>query len=281
MVDRAEGRKKSNFIAKSTVTAGSYCDFWVNNSNYKIAYTDFVGGLGVTGSMAQAGAVTAAPILNIDGTVNNIRGIENGSGVQANVSATDGVELSHSFAADATGSPLFLNTTGTSPVIASLVAGTGITLTSTDNYVTVDSIGASTYGQLSLQDNATATTIAVIDTPVLVAGTWVVGIASQFTGTTAGRLTYTGTPTTTVMAHVSITLAPSTGSNQVLSVYLAKDGTPVANAKVTRSVDSTQTANLSMNFNIEVSTNDYLEIFVSNATTTNDIVVEDCLFGVA
>jgi hypothetical protein len=281
MVDRANGRKKSDFVAKTSVDAGGFIDYFVNGTNYKISYDNFVSGLGVTGSMAQAGPVTAAPVLNIDGTVNNIRGIEGGSGITTAISAQDGVQVSHSFVADATGSPLFLNTTGTSPVIASLVAGTGITLTSTGNYVTVDSISASTYGQLSLQDNATATTIAVIDTPVLVAGTWVVGIASQFTGTTAGRLTYTGTPTTTVMAHVSITLAPSAGSNQVLSVYLAKDGTPVANAKVTRSVDSTQTANLSMNFNIEVSTNDYLEIFVSNATTTNNIVVEDCLFGVA
>ena len=112
MVDRANGRKKSDFVAKPSVDAGSYMDYFVNGTNYKISYDNFVSGLGVTGSMAQAGPVTSAPILNIDGTVNYIRGIEGGSGVTASISAQDGVELNHSFVADATGSPLFLNVSG-------------------------------------------------------------------------------------------------------------------------------------------------------------------------
>jgi len=280
MVDRANGRKKSNFVAKTSVDAGSYVDYFVNGTNYKISYDNFVSGLGVTGSMAQAGPVTASPVLNIDGTVNNIRGIEGGSGITTAISAEDGVQVSHSFSADSTGSPLLLDTAAASPVVASLVAGTGITLTSTDNYVTIESIEAATYGQVTIHDNATATVISATDTPVLVAGTWTAGITSQFTASAAGRLTYTGTPDSVVMAHASVTIEP-VGTNQVISIFFAKDGVAIADSEITRTVSSGQSGNVSLNYNIAVQTNDYIEIYVSNATSTNNVTVIDALFGVA
>jgi len=34
-------------------------------------------------------------------------------------------------------------------------------------------------------------------------------------------------------------------------------------------------------YNVSVSTSDYLEVFVSNGTSTNNITVTDCLFGVS
>ena len=40
MVDNSDGRKKSNFVAKTSVTAGAYMDFFVNSTNYKISYAD-------------------------------------------------------------------------------------------------------------------------------------------------------------------------------------------------------------------------------------------------
>ena len=41
MADRAQGRKKSNFVAKTTVEAGAFMDYFVNNYNYKISYANF------------------------------------------------------------------------------------------------------------------------------------------------------------------------------------------------------------------------------------------------
>jgi len=117
MVDRAQGRKKSQFTQQSTVLANSYMDYFVNGTNYKIAYTDFVGGLGVTGTIVQEGAVTGTPVLDVDGTINNIRNLEDGAGILTSVSPNNGITIAHNISYDTTGAPLFLNTTATSPVL--------------------------------------------------------------------------------------------------------------------------------------------------------------------
>jgi len=117
MTTRAQGRKKSEFVAKTTVESGGYLDYVVNGTNYKISYDNFVSNLGVTGSIVQDGALTGAAILDTQGTVNNIRNLENGSGITANVSPENGVILAHNFTQDATGTPIFLNTTADSPLL--------------------------------------------------------------------------------------------------------------------------------------------------------------------
>jgi hypothetical protein len=279
MTERSQGRKKSEFIAKDTVEAGAYFDYVVNGSNFRIPYTDFLSGLGVTGTIVQTGAVTGAPVLDIDGTVHKIRNIENGSGVVTNVSATNGLEIKHNFTASAVGTPILLSTTATSPIVASLVAGTGIALAVSGTTGIQISAHADLYGQVTMQGNSTATAIAVVDTPVKVAGTFVVGIESKFTGDTTGRLTYTGDEDAIVKFSASVTVIPL-GTGQNLSMHFAKNGTVITNAKIMRIVSSTESANLSLFFNIAMTAGDYVEVFASNGTTTNNMTVTNCLFGV-
>ena len=281
MVDRAQGRKKSEFVQQSTVLANSYLDYVVNGTNYKISYDNFVSGLGVTGTIVQEGAVTGAPILDVDGTINNIRNIEDGPGISANISAENGVVLAHSFTQDATGTPIFLNTTADSPTFASLVAGSGIDITATDDYVTITSIADQIYGQVTMQGNSTATTIATAGTPVKVAGTWVVQTESNFTGNTTGRLTYNGSTTEVVSASVSITFSHAAGGTDDLAVYIAKNGSVITASKLTRAVTGSARGNVGTFFNVSMDTSDYLEVFVANDSDTNNITVVDCLFGVA
>lgn len=279
---RAQGRKKSQFVAKTTVEAGGYFDYVVNGYNYRIAYTDFIGGLGVTGTIVQEGAVTGAPILDVDGTINNIRNIESGSGILANVSTSNGVEIKHNLTASAVGTPVLLSATATSPIIASLVAGSGISLAvSGTTGIEISSVANDIYAQSTMHGNATNTVISVAGTAVLAAGTWVVGLTSSFTATTAGRLTYSGIPTAVVGVQASITLKPISGSNKSISVYLAKNGATIAAARITRTVSSGETGNMSMFYNISLATDDYLEIFIANDTDDIDVLVTDALFGVA
>ena len=279
MTERSQGRKKSEFIAKDTVEAGAYFDYVVNGSNFRIPYTDFLSGLGVTGTIVQTGAVTGSPVLDIDGTVHKIRNIENGSGVVTNVSATNGLEIKHNFTASAVGTPILLNTTAVSPTVASLVAGTGISLAvSGTTGIQISAQFAALYGQVTMQGNSTATAIAVVDTPVKVAGTFIVGIESKFTGDTTGRLTYAGDEDAIVKFMASVTVVPL-GTSQNLSMHFAKNGTVITDAKITRIVSSTESANLSLFFNISVTAGDYIEVFASNGTTTNNMTVTNCLFG--
>ena len=281
MTIRADGRRKSEFVAKDTVQAGGYLDYVVNGTNYKIAYDNFVANLGVTGSIVQTGAVTGAPVLEIDGPVNRIRNLEGGSGVNVNISAQNGVSLSHSFTANADGLPILLNTTAASPTIASIVAGSGISVTAVNtNGIQITSIADAINAQVSMHGNSTATTISTTSTPVKVAGTFVSGSASSFTVDTTGKLTYTGSTTTTVHLTASVTL-DVVGTNQDLTVHLAKNGTVISAAKISRLVSASNTANVGVFYNVSVATSDYLEVFVSNATTTNNITVTDCLFVVS
>ena len=278
---RAQGRKISQFVAKTTISgSNSYLNYIIDNTNYRIAYTDFLGGLGVTGTIVQAGAVTAAPILDTQGDINNIRGIENGSGIAANVSATDGVEIKHNFTVDATGSPLMLNTTATSPTFVSLLAGSGITLTAAGNVIAISANDDLAYAESYLQGNSTATVIASTATPVLIAGTWAFGVNTGFTQTSGGRFTYNGTTTAVMTIHASITLDPVSAASQDLSVYVAKNGAVIAATRISAFISAGLTQNLSLSTNQSFATNDYVELFVRNATSTDNITVSSALFGI-
>ena len=282
MTTRSDGRRKSQFIQKSAVDAGGYLDYVVNGSNFKISYDDFVSGLGVTGSIVQTGALTGAPVLDVDGSVNKIRNIENGSGILANVSAENGLILSHNFTANVDGLPVLLNTTAASPTIASIVAGSGIAVTAVNNGgIQISSIADDIYAQVTMHANTTATVITTTGTPIKVAGTWVAGNESNFTADTTGRLTYNGGTTETVSANASVTLEPVSGVNQVLTIYIVKNGLVLPESRITRTVSSGSSGNVGIFYNVEMTASDYIEVFVSNGTSTNNITVVDCLFGVS
>ena len=278
---RAQGRKISQFVAKTTISgSNSYLNYIIDSTNYRIAYTDFISGLGVTGTIVQAGAATAAPILDTQATVNNIRGIENGSGIAANVSASNGVEIKHNFTVDATGSPLMLNTTATSPTFVSLLAGSGITLAAAGNVISISANDDLAYAESYLQGNSTATVIASTATPVLIAGTWTFGVNTGFTQTSAGRFTYNGTTTAVMTIHASITLDPVSASNQNLSLYVAKNGAVISETRISASIAAGLTQNLALSTNQSFATNDYVELFVRNSTSTDNILVSSALFGI-
>lgn len=278
MVDRAQGRKKSQFTQQSTVLANSYMDYFVNGTNYKIAYTDFVGGLGVTGTIVQEGAVTGTPVLDVDGTINNIRNLENGSGIVTNVSAENGITIAHNISYDTTGAPLFLNTTATSPVIASIVAGNGISVTSTDNYVTIDQVGIAEYANVTMHGNSTETVISSIATAVKVAGTFVVGDEAGYTGDTTGRITHTGN-TARHIINAIISISVASGTNHRISMYIAKNGAVIPSTKTTATTSSGLYRSLATFANLELDDGDYVEIFVRNESTTDNLIVLDAIIG--
>lgn len=281
MAGNAQGRKKSQFVQQNTVLANSYLDYVVNGSNYKISYDNFVANLGVTGSIVQSGAVTGAPVLNVDGSVNKIRNIENGSGILANVSAENGIVLSHNFTANADGLPILLNTTAASPTIASIVAGSGISVAAVNNGgIQITSIANDIYAQVSMHDNTTLTTINTINVPVKAAGTFATNGTSNFTSDTTGRLTYTGATTETISVSASVSINV-VGVNQKITIYIAKNGIVLPAAKINRVFDSGDIGNVGIFYNISMTASDYLEVFVANATGTNDLTVTDVLFGVS
>ena len=161
-----------------------------------------------------------------------------------------------------------------------MVAGDGIQLTSTDNYVTIRSIPTPHYGLVHVQGNSTETTISAAGTAVLANATFTVSDTLDFDGTTAGRLTYTGTPTVVLTVKATVSLNTAAGSNKDLAIYIAKNGTVISGTKMIREVDHNQQGNTGTFWNVSFSTNDYVELFVSNETDTNNIIVESAIIGV-
>jgi hypothetical protein len=282
MVERTYGVRQSDFEALTSITPGSYFGFFYNGYNYKITYANFISGLGVTGTIVQDGAVTGTPVLDVSGTVNNIRNLENGSGITASVSAENGITLAHNFTINSTGSPLMLDSTALSPTFVSLVAGTGITLTAASDTITLSSTQAvaQVRGQVFMQGNSTATVIASTATPVLVAGTWTVDLSTNATCTTAGRITYTGATTQILKINAALSLDPASGSNQDLQVYLYKNGSAIAGSRMEAKINSGEHKEVSLVYQISMATNDFIEIYVQNSTATNNITVSRAVLSI-
>lgn len=280
MSDRAYGVKQSDFTAQTSIPSGSFLGFFANGYNYKISYTNFISGLGVTGTIVQDGAVTGTPVLDVQGTVNNIRNLEDGPGIVTNVSAENGIEISHNFTVDTTGEPLMQNISDPSPTFVSLVAGVGIDIATSGTTIEISNQLAAIYGQVYMQGNSTATVIASTATPVKVAGTWTVDIGSSFTGTTGGRLTYTGAETQVCRVETSLSLDPVSGANQHISVYLAKNGTTIAGSRQMAHISHGAEMNMSLTWQLSLATNDYIEVFVQNGTATNNITVSRAVLSI-
>ena len=282
MVERTYGVRQSDFEALTSITPGSYFGFFYNGYNYKITYANFISGLGVTGTIVQDGAVTGTPVLDVSGTVNNIRNLENGSGITASVSAENGITLAHNFTVNSTGSPLMLNSTALSPTFVSLVAGTGITLAAASSTITITNAPAvaQVRGQVYMQSNATATVIASTATPVLVAGTWTVDLSTNATCTTAGRITYTGTTTQILTINAALSIDPASGSNQNIQVYLYKNGSAIAGSRIESKINHGEHLAVPLVYQVSMATNDFIEIYVQNSTATNNITVSRAVLSI-
>lgn len=126
-------------------------------------------------------------------------------------------------------------------------------------------------GTVSMQGNSTATTIGSTSTPVLVAGTFTVGAVAGFSVTTAGRLTFTAEKPERLPVDAQISLTAA-GTNQDVSIYIAKNGSVIAGSRMSVNAGA-NVAHVSTSWQVDFVLNDYVEIFVQNATATNAVTV--------
>ena len=122
------GVKKSNFTALDNIPDDATLDFVSNGVNFKITKADFIIAMGATGTLSQLGNVLATPILNVAGTDNQIRSIEDGAGIKSSVSPTLGAKIEHNFQVGTAGQGVLNNIAAASPVIRNLVGISGISV---------------------------------------------------------------------------------------------------------------------------------------------------------
>ena len=128
-----------------------------------------------------------------------------------------------------------------------------------------------------MENNATATDIVTAGAYVKISGTTISGTASRFTNTN-NRATYIGSKTRTFeISAIATFTSGSDGDNIAIKIYkngIALDGTRAVG--VTRTVLGVNKAdNVKTQDIVELATNDFLEIYVSNLTDNSDVTITD------
>ena len=121
---------------------------------------------------------------------------------------------------------------------------------------------------------AAATTISVQGTMVKAAGTTALTNARNFTAPGDNRLTYTGTPDRHVHIAMSVSFTTS-GSNEDISIAIAKNGVVLTHSKLTRFLATGQDHGATASHgDVVLSTNDFIEVFVTNEDSTSDVTIQ-------
>ncbi len=129
----------------------------------------------------------------------------------------------------------------------------------------------------SMISNTTVTTIASAGVPVKIAGTFTEQLAAAFTTDSSGRITYIGEQDLTISIDIVISGEIAVGTDDV-TVFLALNGTAIAGSAHQQEFTSGDPNNLTTIWMLTLTPNDFLEIFIQNNDTTEDITVLDAKF---
>lgn len=128
-------------------------------------------------------------------------------------------------------------------------------------------------GNYYMLDNTVSTTISATDTPVKISGSTTVNSINQKFSHTDNKLTYTGALIRDF--QISANASFTSGNNQVIGLYVAKNGSVIASSEMYATTSGSGRAeSINCQTIIEMSQNDYIEMWVENSTSTSNITVE-------
>ncbi len=133
----SNSQKISQFNSITSIVDASLLPLVVNGQNFTIPFSDFKVSLGVTGTLDSIGETLGVPVLEqpIAGE-NNIRKLLGSAGVSAAVSPENGIILAWNISQDSAGVSLTSGLTDAQPVISSITAGLGISITKSGDEIT-------------------------------------------------------------------------------------------------------------------------------------------------
>ena len=134
----------------------------------------------------------------------------------------------------------------------------------------------STRGFLHMLDNTTATAITGTASYFKAAGTTTASSAnSKFTSPSSNRLTYTGAFTQSFFVTVNCNVRTSV-STQTINIVIAKNGTNISESEMTILCAAGSTPSFGgTQCVVELTDNDYIELFVRNTSSVNNVIVSD------
>ncbi|MEE9352371.1 MAG: hypothetical protein V3U78_08930 [Thiotrichaceae bacterium] len=128
-----------------------------------------------------------------------------------------------------------------------------------------------------------ALTTIVLDTEVIVAGTFTEDVAQRFTTNAAGRVTYNGKETSVFNFTIKFLATPASGTNKNYDFYLRLNGTTLIDISFdTINVDSGTPGKAILIGEVELITTDFLEIIViGRSPTPTNLTCEALAFVIA
>lgn len=185
-----------------------------------------------------------------------------------------------SFVAFGGGTAIFVSPTATIPVEAYVLDtinfSGGATYTGGVTYLSNTAffsnckgiVNSSAIAQMHFNNNATATVVGAANTFVKVAGTTTPNAINQKFGHTNNRLTYTGGINRSFRVGAVVSVAANNG--QIVSVRIAKNGVTLSDSESQATISANgRFENLKCQTIIEMTTNDFVEVFVANNSNTN------------
>ncbi len=141
------------------------------------------------------------------------------------------------------------------------------------------------FGNISFNGSTVATTMTTANTFVIVQNTaFVINPLSLNFSLTAGasqsssRLTYNGTSACPMRVSCSCNVVVSGSNNQSVTTTLFLNGVAISNATAKSWLQSAGfSQNNAMLAMVTLNPNDYIELFVANATANNNVTVTDCI----
>lgn len=134
------------------------------------------------------------------------------------------------------------------------------------------------YAGVAMAGNATATTISAANTDYV--SNWNASGSEtnsrEFTVSTGGRLTYTGTPTNHFHVVAQCSAFVTVAASKLIAFSVVKNATTVLPGQLTFNTQgSSDVTPLAVHADVMLATNDYIELWVANETDTSDVTVRD------
>jgi len=132
-------------------------------------------------------------------------------------------------------------------------------------------------GSLSMQGNATGTTVSTANTFVKVAGTTTSSNLNQTSMPQSNRITYTGTTSIVALITCSFTATYNTGNTNEIIFAIYKNGAQIPESRISFNLNNVLGSIPTMPFNINttttLNTNDYVELWVTMTAATRTVTV--------
>jgi hypothetical protein len=256
-----EINKCDNFILETCALLGSN----------GMTFTGTIGTIGITNSLFRGIDSFANPIIQIQSSCTITRRFRILFSSIISLTSNTGIDFSTSAIVPVEG--YILQTVNFS--------GNGtyqIGVTAEDNKSNFENcrgiVNSGSLTQYYMNANVTATNIITQNVFVKGAGTTTQGSISQRFTLTNNRATYIGA--LSGIFKITISVSATSGNNQLLRFRVAKNGTTIAQSEVEETTSGTgRSQTLICQDLVNLVTNDYLELWVANGSSNQDITVEN------